>query len=76
VLPQKVCGQHFNCCIDEMHTLIANQSERTIESSEDVFIYELCSHYSCVGVQHLGFHPLGGIINCHQYVPISYGLAN
>ncbi len=38
VFYQKVCGQHFNCCLDEMHTLIADQNERIAKSNEDVFI--------------------------------------
>jgi hypothetical protein len=25
VFHQKMCGQDFNCCIDEMHTLIVDQ---------------------------------------------------
>ncbi len=62
---QKVCGHHFNCCIDEMHTLITNQNERTVEADEDVLIHALCSHRTYIGVQCFGFHPLGGIINCH-----------
>ncbi len=38
MLHQKVCGQHFDYCIDEMYSLVANQSKGTIESGEDVFI--------------------------------------
>jgi hypothetical protein len=57
-------GKNFNCCIDEMHTLIIHQCEWASKSNRDKFIDD---H---IDPKCFGFHPFDSIINNDQNIPI------
>jgi hypothetical protein len=54
--------------VEKMGTLVANQSERVIELSQNEFINELSCDYNCVSPQHLCLHPLCCTIDSNQNV--------
>ncbi len=68
VFHQESGNKNFNCCINEMHTLIIHQCEWASKFNKDKFIDEFGCDHNCIDPKCFGFHPFDNIIDYDQNI--------